>query len=174
MGADGQRGCVRVGAGALPGGHADVDVASLWFWSWGTRSWPSTGISGRHTQIDPAFFSPYCPLQNVTAGYPPTMLVHGDCDDGVPHEQAAMMADELARNKVPTELVTIAGGTHSFDRIGPPAQARYAYGRVSAFLGQHLNGDAQHPRYQRQGCRPSTAAMDADPATRRIPRPQDQ
>lgn len=36
------------------------------------------------------------------------------------------------------ELVTIQGGTHSFDRIGPPEQAKYAYDKVSEFLGQHL------------------------------------
>ncbi len=99
--------------------------------------WPYA-ISGRHPHEDPGFFSAYCPLRNVTSDYPPTMLVHGDCDNGVPLEQSAMMADELARNDVPAELVTIAGGTHSFDRIGPPEQARYAYERVSAFLNVHL------------------------------------
>jgi len=99
--------------------------------------WPYA-ITGRHPRAEPGFFSTYCPIQNITSAYPPTMLLHGDCDDGVPLEQSAMMAEELARNGVPAELVTITGGTHSFDRIGPPAQARHAYERVSAFLDEHL------------------------------------
>jgi len=99
--------------------------------------WPYA-ISGRYLHTDPEFFSTYSPLQRVTTDYPPTIFLHGDCDSATPHEQSELMVAELARNNVPAELVTIQGGTHSFDRIGPPEQAKYAYDKVSEFLGQHL------------------------------------
>ena len=38
---------------------------------------------------------PFCPVRNVTKEYPPTMLLHGDQDTDVPHEQSIMMAKEL-------------------------------------------------------------------------------
>src|SRR5438552_2612108 len=38
---------------------------------------------------------PYCPVRNVTADYPPTMLVHGTTDTDVPYELSANMAKEF-------------------------------------------------------------------------------
>ena len=87
---------------------------------------------------EPDLFRAYCPIRNVTDEYPPTLLLHGDCDAGVPHEQSAAMAEELARHSVATELVTIEGGLHSFDRLGPPHQGQHAWGRVSTFLNHYL------------------------------------
>src|SRR5262245_22785944 len=55
---------------------------------------------------------PYCPVRNVTAEYPPTLLLHGTEDTDVPYELSATMAKELARQKVPHELVTVKGAGH--------------------------------------------------------------
>ncbi len=53
-----------------------------------------------------------CPIRHVTPNWPPTLLIHGTVDTDVPYEQSAAMAKELARHKVPHELVTVEGAGH--------------------------------------------------------------
>jgi acetyl esterase/lipase len=66
-------------------------------------------------------FAPYCPVQQVTPEFPPTLLLHGDADTDVPYEQSVMMAKELAKAGVEHEFITIPGGPHGFDaRIEDP------------------------------------------------------
>ena len=67
------------------------------------------------TGFDPtekAKLDPYCPVRNVTAEYPPTMLIHGTEDTDVPYELSANMAKEFAKHKVKHELVTVKGAGH--------------------------------------------------------------
>ena len=95
--------------------------------------WP-TEVVGHDPRIEPQAFEPYCPLRNVTRGYPPTLLLHGDRDTDVPYAQSSLMAAELARVGVAHELVTIPGGEHGFDReMQNPIVAR-AFDRVLSFL----------------------------------------
>jgi dipeptidyl aminopeptidase/acylaminoacyl peptidase len=51
-------------------------------------------------------------VRNISADYPPTMLVHGTEDTDVPYQLSADMAKELARHKVPHELITVTGAGH--------------------------------------------------------------
>jgi acetyl esterase/lipase len=95
--------------------------------------WPRE-VVGRDPRTDPQAFEPYCPLRNVTRGYPPTLLLHGDRDTDVPYEQSAMMAAELARVGVAHELVTIPDGEHGFDREMQDHSVALAFDRVLAFL----------------------------------------
>ena len=44
-------------------------------------------------------FHPFMPLVNVTAEYPPTLLIHGDQDTDVPHEQSVLMAAALEEER---------------------------------------------------------------------------
>jgi pimeloyl-ACP methyl ester carboxylesterase len=69
-------------------------------------------ITGFDPQREKEKIDPYCPVRNVTADYPPTMLIHGTEDTDVPYEQSAAMARELARQKVRHELVTVTGAGH--------------------------------------------------------------
>ena len=43
--------------------------------------WPNV-VGGRDPAKEPAFFAPYCPIQNVGPDYPPTLLLHGDAGHG--------------------------------------------------------------------------------------------
>ena len=66
-------------------------------------------VTGFDPAADRAKLDPYCPVRNVSPEYPPTLLVHGTEDTDVPYELSADMAKELARHKVPHELVTVPG-----------------------------------------------------------------
>jgi len=99
--------------------------------------WPEE-ISGHDPHHEPEFFKPYCPLQNVTAQYPPTMLLHGDADTDVPYKQSVMMADELAHAGVEHEFLTIPNGPHVFDKQMEAPVVDSAFEKVRAFLARHL------------------------------------
>jgi acetyl esterase/lipase len=98
--------------------------------------WPKE-VAGYDPQTEPDAFRPYCPVQNVTADYPPTLLLHGDRDTDVPYELSVMMAGALAQARVAHELITIPNGGHGFDGADHPAAAD-AFERVLAFLDAHL------------------------------------
>ena len=100
--------------------------------------WPKE-VTGHDPDTEPAAFDPFCPIRNVTAEYPPTLLLHGDRDTDVPYEQSVVMAEELARVGVEHELITISDGGHGFDGAGmkEPVVAE-AFERVLAFLKHHM------------------------------------
>ncbi len=93
------------------------------------------------TGFDPASerrkLDPYCPVRNVTAEYPPALLVHGTRDDDVPYEQSAAMAKALAGQKVPHELVTVEGAGHGLAG-GDKKRVDEAHARALAFIRKHL------------------------------------
>jgi acetyl esterase/lipase/glycerophosphoryl diester phosphodiesterase len=98
------------------------------------------------TGFDPAGerarLGPYCPVRNVTTDYPPTLLVHGTEDTDVPYGQSAAMAKELARHKVPHELVTVPGAGHGLAG-GESKQVEQARRKALAFLRAHLRADTR-------------------------------
>src|SRR5262249_43964858 len=74
-----------------------------------------------------------CPVRNVSPEYPPTLLVHGTEDTDVPYQLSADMAKELARFKVPHELVTVTGAGHGLSG-GDKKLADDAHARALAFI----------------------------------------
>jgi acetyl esterase/lipase len=79
----------------------------------------------------------YSPVRNVTADYPPTLLVHGTEDTDVPYQLSVDMAKELARHKVPHELVTVKGAGHGLSG-GDPKLVADAHARALAFIREHM------------------------------------
>jgi acetyl esterase/lipase len=98
--------------------------------------WPQE-VAGFDPDTQPEAFTPYCPVQNVTPSYPPTLLLHGDQDTDVPYAQSVQMAEALTRAGVPHELITIAGGGHGFDYEEGEVSAQ-AFTRVLAFLKESI------------------------------------
>lgn len=80
---------------------------------------------------------PYCPLQNVTERYPPTMLIHGTADTDVASSESEAMAQALAAQKVPHELILLKGAGHGL-RDGDRELVAEAHERALAFLRDHL------------------------------------
>ena len=100
--------------------------------------WPKE-VSGHDPEKEPAFFIPYCPVQNVDAAYPPTLLLHGDQDTDVPYQQSVLMAEAFSRNQVVHELITMAGHDHGFDRAMDEPAVKDAFGKVLAFLDRQTS-----------------------------------
>jgi len=73
--------------------------------------WPQE-VAGLDPAKDARAFDPFCPIRNVTAQYPPTLLIHGSKDTDVPHEQSADMDRELTKHRVDHELITVREAGH--------------------------------------------------------------
>ena len=99
--------------------------------------WPKE-VSGCDPETEPSAFLPFCPIRNVSAEYPPTLLLHGDKDTDVPYQQSVMMAEELKRAGVEHDLITIPNGGHGFDANMDSPVTRDAFETVLAFLQKHL------------------------------------
>ena len=54
----------------------------------------------------------------MTPDDPPFLLIHGDADQVVPYGQSQVLAAELTKHRVTTELITIPGGGHGSWRSG--------------------------------------------------------
>jgi acetyl esterase/lipase len=80
----------------------------------------------------------FCPVRQVDADFPPTMLIHGDIDEDVPYEQSVMIAKALASAGVHHQLLTIANGKHSFDQNINEPTVQKTYQQVTQYLQQTL------------------------------------
>jgi dipeptidyl aminopeptidase/acylaminoacyl peptidase len=81
------------------------------------------------------------PLANVTASYPPTLLIHGELDTDVPHEQSVLMASALADQHVEHRLISVAGAEHGL-ADAEQAVVDDVFREATSFLLQHLGGSS--------------------------------
>ena len=100
--------------------------------------WPRE-VVGHDPDRERKLFDPLCPLRNVTADYPPTMLLHGDHDTDVPFEQSVLMAKELEHHGVQHELIAMPGKGHGFDGDMSDPMVAATFDRVLTFLKAQLN-----------------------------------
>lgn len=56
----------------------------------------------------------YSPVTHVTAGDPPTILIHGDQDKAVPVQQSHRLMERLNGANVPARLIMRAGVGHAY------------------------------------------------------------
>ncbi len=99
--------------------------------------WPLM-VTGHDPAEDLARLLPYCPVRQVSADFPPTLLLHGTADTDVPYEQSLLMESALEAARVPHEFITIPGGEHMFDRRHTDPKVAAACTSVLAFLDRHL------------------------------------
>jgi acetyl esterase/lipase len=94
-------------------------------------------VTGFDPATERAKLDPYCPVRNITAKYPPILMVHGTDDTDVPYELSANMAKELVRHKVTHELITVPGSGHGLAG-GDPKLVADAHERALAFIRKQL------------------------------------
>lgn len=99
--------------------------------------WP-VEVAGYDPDKEPGIFDSFCPVRNITRDYPPTLLLHGDEDSDVPHEQSLIMAEQLEKFGVHHEMISLAGQGHGFDgEMQDPTIAR-TFDLVLMFLENYL------------------------------------
>jgi acetyl esterase/lipase len=94
-------------------------------------------VAGLDPDKDSQALAPWCPIRNVTADYPPTMLIHGTRDTDVPYAQSEAMARELARAGVKHQFITVPEGGHGLGGVKADVIASL-YGRVLAFVDKQM------------------------------------
>ena len=97
--------------------------------------WPKV-LTGHDPATEPAWFKPYCPVQNATKDYPPRFLLHGDQDTGVPYQQSIQMEKELTAKGVEHEFVLNVGGGHGVDAFRGGEDK--IHDRIVAFASKHM------------------------------------
>ena len=98
--------------------------------------WPQE-VAGLDPAKDARAFDPFCPTRNVTAQYPPTLLIHGSKDMDVPYEQSADMDRELTKHRIDHELITVREAGHGLVDA-KPEEAAEASARAVAFVKKHV------------------------------------
>jgi acetyl esterase/lipase len=96
-------------------------------------------VSGLDPVTDREKLTPYCPVRNVTAQFPPTLFLHGTADRDVPVEQSISMARELTKHRVPNESIIIEGGGHGLWG-GDRKLIEKAFKRSTEFIKEKLAG----------------------------------
>ena len=101
-------------------------------------TWPRA-VSGWDPRTQAERFYPYMALKHVTAGYPPTLLIHGLSDTDVPSTLSVMMAAELqAKHGVEHRLITDPDADHS-SNWSPDGEEPPSRRRAIEFIRAHLN-----------------------------------
>jgi acetyl esterase/lipase len=105
-----------------------------------TGRWPLE-VGDHDPAIEPQWFIPYSPVQNVTGEYPPTLLVHGVPDTDVPYEQSVLMAEQFALHEVVYKFITLADLGHAFDFMKGAEndpQVQVVFDQVIEFLHEYV------------------------------------
>jgi alpha-L-fucosidase 2 len=96
------------------------------------------------------------PLERVTAGMPPLMIVHGGADTDVPLEQTLRYRDALVRDEVPVRVVEVPGAIHAVENWWP---SQWGYkSRVVEWLSEALDlAEPRHDPYEDDRLRKNVA-----------------
>jgi acetyl esterase/lipase len=97
--------------------------------------WPML-VTGHDPYAEGEWFTPYCPIRNVKANYPPTMLIHGTADTDVPYSVSKDMDATLQKAGVVHEFITVDGAEHSLAGASPEELSRVA-ARAVGFVKAH-------------------------------------
>lgn len=105
-------------ASVVPDPSVDVDRSCFYLYCRQEGKWLE-----EVTAHDPCegnrWFDPYCPIRNLSADFPPTILVHGTADTDVPHEESEKLAVSLARHGVEHRFISLADIGHGFAGARP-------------------------------------------------------
>jgi dipeptidyl aminopeptidase/acylaminoacyl peptidase len=99
--------------------------------------WPKE-VAGHDPDTEPQWFKRYCPVENVSAKYPPAVLIHGTADTDVPYEESDHMDKALTRFQVEHKFITVSGGGHVLSGVAPSERTRI-YEAALAFVKEHVS-----------------------------------
>ena len=99
-------------------------------------------VSGIDPAAEPRKLDAYCPVRNVTAKYPPILMLHGTADTDVPYQESADMAEALKKCGGRHELITLTGAGHGLIG-GDPKLVEKANARAREFIKEYLGSITQ-------------------------------
>jgi acetyl esterase/lipase len=112
--------------------HAGMEKRwPLYLYTRQTGTWASIVSDYPANKVQTAL-SPYCPVYNVEAQFPPTLLLHGTADTDVPMEQSAAMHDALTSKGIKAQLRIIPEAEHVFEAAW--RNVPNEYGQVIQFI----------------------------------------
>jgi acetyl esterase/lipase len=79
--------------------------------------WHAFGVQGKPREEQIRVLRELSPLAAVTRDTPPTLIIHGDSDPKVPHEQSERFMAKLAEHKVPHQLITRKNAGHGWPEM---------------------------------------------------------
>ncbi|MFO8012848.1 MAG: alpha/beta hydrolase [Phycisphaerae bacterium] len=94
---------------------------------------PESHLIGCPVEDNPEKARAVSPVTYVSKGDAPHLIMHGDQDRTVPHDQSVRLAAALEKAGVPCTFITVKGAGHGFG--GPDIHER-----VRRFLEKHLLG----------------------------------
>jgi acetyl esterase/lipase len=97
-------------------------------------------VSGIDPHESPEALVPYCPILNLSAKFPPLLLLHGTADPDVPVEQSIAMHEALEKIGGEVELITVEGGGHGLWG-GDRKEIEAAIDRSLEFIRRQLSGE---------------------------------
>jgi dipeptidyl aminopeptidase/acylaminoacyl peptidase len=98
--------------------------------------WPEE-VSGFDRATIAENIVPFEPVRNVTADFPPTLVIHGTNDTDVPFEQSTLMVEQFKQHGVPFIFKPIENGEHGLGG-GDPRQIEDAWKTLREFVVKHL------------------------------------
>lgn len=125
-----------VGGPEISGTHGKTARSRFYLYCRQNGIWPKE-VAGLDPVKEDKAFAPYCPVRNVTAKYPPTLMIHGTKDTDVPYELSAQMAQELKHKGVEHELITVPDAGHGL--AGAKAEiVTGVHAQVVKFVNKHV------------------------------------
>jgi len=94
-------------------------------------------VSG-HNPSDQDWFAQYEPISNISAPYPPTILLHGEADTDVPYDQSVLMQQELTCQEVAHEFISNPNWGHVFLYYPNDPSVNQAFMQMISFLKRHV------------------------------------
>lgn len=94
-------------------------------------------VAGHNPDTEAKWFESYCPLQNVSRRYPPTVLIHGTADTDVPYAESDAMDKALTHFKVPHKFISVPGAGHVLEGVADGEKARI-FDEALAFVKEHV------------------------------------
>jgi dipeptidyl aminopeptidase/acylaminoacyl peptidase len=102
--------------------------------------WHAFGVQEKPKDEQIKVLRELSPLAAVTRDTPPTLIIHGDSDPLVPHEQSERFAAKLAEQKVPHQLIIRKNAGH-----GWPDMAK-DHALLADWFDKHLRSTVERPR----------------------------
>jgi acetyl esterase/lipase len=93
---------------------------------------------GATPEEEPARYELLSPSTYIDGDVPPTLILHGDRDSGVPLAQSTGLAESLDDAGVPNELVVVPAAEHGFDAAWGSFANQIAQAEVTRFFDEYV------------------------------------